>query len=114
MSCDIIHFIIAHVINVGSGPVHVMGTCEIQPVLSVCCVCMYVCMSVLVSCVALVHGLKHFCCILLVKCDDDGDTESDTMGKYHVRSTPLITIIVYTESIDSEPAEYAEVKQKVI
>ena len=50
-----------------------------------------------------------------MKCDDDdGDTESDTMGKDHVRSTPLITIIVYTESIDSEPAEYAEVKQKVI
>ena len=50
-----------------------------------------------------------------MKCDDDdGDTKSDTMGKYHVRSTPLITIIVYTESIDSEPAEYAEVKQKVI
>ena len=68
MSCDIIHFIIAHVINVGSGPVHVMGTWKIQPVLSVCCVCMYVCMSVLVSCVALVHGLKHFGSISVVFC----------------------------------------------
>ena len=108
MSCDIIHFIIAHVINVGSGPVQVFGIWEKHCMLCVCCVCM----SVFVSCVALVHGLKHFCCILLVRYD--GDRANDTMGKYHVRSTPLITIIVYTESIDSEPAEYAEVKQKVI
>ena len=42
-------------INIGSGPVHVVGVWEQQCML---CVCMYVC--VFVSCVALVHVLKHF------------------------------------------------------
>ena len=64
MSCDIIHFIIAHVINVGSGPVHVMGIWEQNCMLCVCCVCM----SVFVSCVALVHALKHFSSISVVFC----------------------------------------------
>ena len=118
MRCDVfIYFIIAHVINVGSGPVHVVGVWEQQCML---CVCMHVC--VFVSCVALVLVLKHFCCILLVEDDisyssdeDDGDMANDTMGKYHVRFTPLIIIIVvYTESIDSKPVKDIEVKLKVI
>ena len=47
--------------------------------------------------------------------EDDGDMANDMMGKYHVRSTPLIIIIVvYTESIDSKPVRDIEIKQKVI
>ena len=47
--------------------------------------------------------------------EDDGDMANDTMGKDHVRSTPLIIIIVvYTESIDSKPVRDIEIKQKVI
>ena len=30
--------------------------------------------------------------------EDDGDMANDTMGKYHVRSTPLIIIIVVLQS----------------
>ena len=77
MNCDVIHFIMAHVISVGSGPVHVVGVWEQQ--------CMFVCVCVCV-CVVVYFKKSSYSFILLVEDEeasyssDEEDLADNTMG----------------------------------